>query len=115
MKRLYLTVFTLACVLLSHAPAYSQRRGKAVQARVVKGQVLTSSSLPQIRIRFDRKLKYVGSQKFVLYERAQAEQHFFVDAARAVAYLKGKGFGVGESVRFQRFVRSWTSRSATSS
>lgn len=167
LKRLFLTVFALACVLLSHAPSYSQRRGKAVQARVVKGQVLTSNSLPAIRMRFDRKLKYAGSQKFVLYERAQAEQHFFVDAdarghirrmymlqfegylpgidasysyetketvklggsdyivnvesvpsvaavlaqqpesdaARAVEFLKGKGYSVGESVRFQRFVR----------
>ncbi|HVF44878.1 MAG TPA: hypothetical protein VM936_17770, partial [Pyrinomonadaceae bacterium] len=118
---------------------------------------MTSSSLPAIRIRFDGKLKYVGSQTFVLYERARAEQHFFVeadaggrirrmymlqfegylpgieasydyeaketvklggadyvvnvesvpnveaalaqqpesDAARAVAFLKGKGYGVG--------------------
>lgn len=118
-------------------------------------------------MRFDKNLKYVGSQKFVLYERAQAEQHFFVDAdaggrvrrmymlqfegylpgidasysyeaketvklggveyivnaesvpnvaaalaqqpesdaARAVEFLKGKGYSVGESVRFQRFVR----------
>jgi hypothetical protein len=118
-------------------------------------------------MRFDKRLKYVGSQKFVLYERAQAEQHFFVDAdargrirrmymlqfegylpgidasysyevketvklggedyivnvesvpnvkaalgqqpesdsARAVAFLEGKGYSVGESVRYQRFVR----------
>lgn len=164
-----MSVFTLACVLFLHAPAFSQRRAasKAKQSRVVKGQVLTSSGLPPIRIRFDRGLRYVGSQKFVLYERAQAEQHFFVDAdasgrvrrmymlqfegylpgvdasysyeaketvklggadyivnaesvpdvaaalaqqpesdaARAVAFLKGKGYSVGESVRFQRFVR----------
>ena len=48
--------------------------------RAVKGQVLTSTRLPAIRMRFDKSLKYVGSQKFILYERAQAEQHFFVDA-----------------------------------
>jgi hypothetical protein len=27
------------------------------------------------------------------------------DAARAVEFLKGKGYSMGESVRFQRFVR----------
>lgn len=51
-----------------------------VQTRVVKDQVLTSTYLPSIRIKFDDRLKYVGSQKFVLYERAQVEQFFFVEA-----------------------------------
>jgi hypothetical protein len=167
LKRLLLTVFALACVLLAHAPAYSQRRAADEQTRVVKGRVLTSAKLPAIRMRFDKRFKYVGSQKFVLYGRAQAEQHFFVDAdarrrvrrmymlqfegylpgidasynyevketvklggmdymvnvenvpnvkaalgqqpesdaARAVAFLEGKGYSVGESVRYQRFVR----------
>jgi hypothetical protein len=169
MKRALLSVFTLACVLVAHAPAASQRRAvsKVVQTRGVKGQVLTSTYLPPIRIRFDKRLRYAGSQKFILYDRAQAEQHFFVDAdargrirrmymlqfegylpgidatynydaaetvrlggvdyivnaesvpnvaaalaqnpqsdsARAVEFLKGKGYSVGESVRFQRFVR----------
>lgn len=169
MKRATLSVFTLACVLSLHAHAFSQRRAssKAKPPRAVKGQVLTSTRLPAIRMRFDKSFKYVGSQKFILYERAQAEQHFFVDAdargrvrrmymlqfegylpgidasysyeaketvklggseyivtaesvpnvaaalaqqpesdaARAVEFLKGKGYSVGESVRFQRFVR----------
>lgn len=169
MKKILLPVFTFACLLFAHVPAHSQRRvtAAAKQTRVVKGHVLTSTYLPPIRIRFDRKLKYLGSQKFVLYERAQAEQHFFVeadarrhvkrmymvqfesylpnvdatydytpaetvtlggadyivnvenvpnvaaalaqmpqsDAARAVEFLKSKGYSVGESVRFQRFVR----------
>jgi hypothetical protein len=167
MKRALLLIFATTCVLLMHADASAQSRAADEQARVVKGRVLTSTKLPSIRIRFDKKLKYVGSQKFVLYERAQAEQHFFVDAdasgrirrmymlqfegylpgvdasynyeaketvklggvdyivnaesvpnvkaalgqqpqsdaARAVAFLEGKGYSVGESVRFQRFVR----------
>ena len=160
-------IFATACVLLVRVDASAQRRAAAVQTRVVKGQVLTSTYLPAIRVRFDRRFRYVGSQKFVLYERAQAEQHFFVDAdarrrirrmymlqfegylpgvdatysyearetvrlggeeyivnaesvpnvgavltqqpqsdaARAVEFLKGKGYSMGESVRFQRFVR----------
>lgn len=167
MKRALLLTFATACVLLAHPDAGAQSDAAAVQTRAVKGQVLTSTGLPPIRIRFDRRLKYVGSQKFVLYERAQAEQHFFVDAdargrirrmymlqfegylpgidasynyeaketvrlggvdyivnaesvpnvaavlsqqpqsdaARAVEFLKGKGYSMGESVRFQRFVR----------
>jgi len=48
--------------------------------RRVKGQVLTSTSLPPIRIKFDKAFKYVGSQRFILYDRAQVEQHFFVNA-----------------------------------
>lgn len=167
MKRALLLTFASACILLSQAHTDAQRRDADEQARVVKGQVLTSTSLPAIRMRFDKRLKYVGSQKFVLYERARAEQHFFVDAdargrirrmymlqfegylpgidasynyeaketvklggvdyivnvenvpnvaaalaqqpesdaARAVEFLKTKGYSVGESVRFQRFVR----------
>ena len=169
MKKLLLTVLALACVLLLHADASAQRRAAAgaERARAVRGHVLTSTHLPPIRIRFDKSFRYVGSQKFILYERAQAEQHFFVDAdarrrirrmymlqfegylpgvdakydyaaaetvrlggedyianaesvpnvaavlaqnpqsdsARAVEFLKGKGYSVGESVRFQRFVR----------
>jgi hypothetical protein len=169
LKRLLLTVFALACVLLAHADAPSQSRAeaRAKRTRGVEGQVLTSTYLPAIRIRFDRRFKYVGSQKFVLYDRADAEQHFFVDAdtqrhirrmymlqfesylpgvdaaynypatetvklggseylvnsesipnvaaalaqnpqsdvARAGAFLEGKGYRVGVSIRFQRFVR----------
>jgi hypothetical protein len=31
-------------------------------------------------VRFDQRFKYIGSQKFILYDRAQVEQHFFVHA-----------------------------------
>jgi hypothetical protein len=48
--------------------------------RKVKGQVLISSQNPAIRIEFDKGFKYVGSQSFILYDVAAAEQHFFVDA-----------------------------------
>jgi hypothetical protein len=50
------------------------------QTRRVKGQTLTSNSRPSIRIRFGKAFKYVGSQRFILYDRAQVEQQFFVDA-----------------------------------
>jgi len=48
--------------------------------RHVKHQLLTSTSLPPLRIKFDKAFKYVGSQSFILYDRAQVEQHFFVYA-----------------------------------
>lgn len=49
-------------------------------ARRVKGQVLTSTDMPALRLKFDSSFKYVGSQNFILYDVARAEQHFFVDA-----------------------------------
>src|SRR5438876_3384653 len=60
--------------------AQSANKPAATQTRRVKGRVLTSTSLPPIRIKFDKTFKYVGSQSFILYDRAQVEQHFFVSA-----------------------------------
>src|SRR5437660_12333609 len=60
--------------------AQSANKSAATQTRRVKGRVLTSTSLPPIRIKFDKSFKYVGSQSFILYDRAQVEQHFFVNA-----------------------------------
>jgi hypothetical protein len=48
--------------------------------RTVAGQVLTSKEMPAVQLEFDRAFKYAGSQSFVLYDVANAEQHFFVDA-----------------------------------
>jgi hypothetical protein len=47
--------------------------------RRVDGQVLISSRLPAVRLEFDRGFKYAGTQSFILYDVATAEQHFFVD------------------------------------
>lgn len=49
-------------------------------SRTVSGQVLTSKTTPTVRLEFDPAFKYAGAQSFVLYEVANAEQHFFVDA-----------------------------------
>jgi hypothetical protein len=48
--------------------------------RQVKGSVLSSKDTPKIRLKFDRKFKFAGSQEFVLYDRAKAGQYFFVEA-----------------------------------
>src|SRR6185436_16738677 len=50
------------------------------QKRSVKGQVLSSTELPAVRLRFSKEFKYAGGHDFVLYDVANAEQHFFVDA-----------------------------------
>jgi len=63
------------------ASSQSTNETNAVQqARSVKGQVLTSTEMPAVRLKFGKKFKYVSSQRFILYDVAQAEQHFFVDA-----------------------------------
>lgn len=49
-------------------------------SRKVDGNTLTSSDLPKIRLKFNKKFKFAGSHEFVLYDRAKAEQYFFVVA-----------------------------------
>ena len=49
-------------------------------SRTVKGQVLTSTEMPAVRLEFDKAFKYAGGHDFILYNVARAEQHFFVDA-----------------------------------
>ena len=50
------------------------------ELRTVSGQVLRSTKTPKVELRFDKQFKYAGSQDFILYDVARAEQHFFVDA-----------------------------------
>jgi hypothetical protein len=74
MRSLLLTVpiFVLAaaCLAQSNPPI----------TRTVSGQVLTSKDTPAVKLEFDKAFKYIGAQSFVLYDVANAEQHFFVDA-----------------------------------
>ena len=50
------------------------------QLREVKGQVLKSPTTPAVDLEFAKEFKYIGGHKFVLYDVANAEQHFFVYA-----------------------------------
>jgi hypothetical protein len=50
------------------------------QLRQVKGRIIKSKDLPAVELEFGKEFKYVGGHKFVLYDVANAEQHFFVDA-----------------------------------
>jgi hypothetical protein len=54
--------------------------GDKSSARSVKDQVLTSTEMPAVKLKLDKEFKYVGSQDFILYDVARAEQHFYVDA-----------------------------------
>jgi hypothetical protein len=46
--------------------------------RQVHGQTLTSKANPAVEITFDKEFKYVGGQRWDLYDVADAEQHLFV-------------------------------------
>jgi hypothetical protein len=155
-KNFVAILISLFCVAVS----FSQIK------REVKEQTLISEDVPKIKLKFDKKFKFAGSQKFVLYERAEAEQFFFVEAkdkkikrmymlqfenflpdakgvydydelqtvkiggldffanaetvpnveqvlkaapdsdvAKAVEFLKGKGYTLMKSLIYQRFVR----------
>lgn len=70
----------LACGQSSSVPKATNEAVNPQLARQVSKQVLTSTTMPAVRLKVDKNFKYVGSQSFVLYDVANAEQHFFVDA-----------------------------------
>lgn len=51
----------------------------AQAAGSVTGRVFTSTDAPPLRLKLEKKLKFVGSHDFALYDRAKAEQFFFVE------------------------------------
>jgi hypothetical protein len=70
------TVLALATVIF----AQTSSKPAPPVTRTVAGQVLTSKEMPAVRLEFAKEFKYAGGQSFVLYDVANAEQHFFVDA-----------------------------------
>jgi hypothetical protein len=76
---IHVTVLTVvACNRL--APQTQRAAETGQSSRTVNGQELVSTQQPAMRLKFDKAFKYVGAQSFVLYDVANAEQHFFVDA-----------------------------------
>ena len=63
-----------------HAQSLVTQQEVRTVTGMVAGQVLTSKGMPSVRMKFDQAFKYIGTQSFVLYDVANAEQHFFVDA-----------------------------------
>ena len=70
----------LACAQSVPSPPLKDANPNPPITRTVKGQLLTSPAIPAVKLEFDQAFKYAGSQSFVLYDVANAEQHFFVDA-----------------------------------
>lgn len=94
MKNLFLLAFMTLCVGLLNTSVCAQSIDKREtrQTRRVKGRILTSDSLPPVRIKFDKSFKFKGSQKFTLYDRAEAEQFYFVDADKQQGTLKNVAY-----------------------
>jgi hypothetical protein len=74
-------------------------------SRKVSGLTLTSDEAPRVRIKFDKGFKYVGGQSFVLYDVANAEQHFFVDAdargrVRRLYWVQFEGYLPGNTHKY---------------
>jgi hypothetical protein len=72
--------FTVAASLF--VVAFHGATGQAAPYAVAKGRVL-SQMQPAIELRIDTALAYVGSQRWILYNIAQAEQHLFVQRSAA--------------------------------
>lgn len=69
---LYTAVF--ACIAFARV---DRAIAQAVPYTATKGRV-ESAMQPQIRLDIDSALSYVGSQRWILYNVAQAEQHLYV-------------------------------------
>ncbi len=88
MKRLLACAAALICLLtLSELSGRATQENKPVTGGVraartfdAKKRELISTALPAVRIKFGKDFKYIGGQSFILYDVANAEQHFFVDA-----------------------------------
>ncbi len=70
----------LALALLVPALSLPEPAAELPLRRVMVDGAITSQSDPAATLEFERRFKYVGGQRFILYEVADAEQHFFVDA-----------------------------------
>ena len=78
-------VFLIAVGLGSEAtipnvPPTASVNRSTPKTRTVKDRTLTSPEMPAVRLEFSKPFKYAGGHSFILYEVANAEQHFFVDA-----------------------------------
>jgi len=76
--RIMLVLLLGLCALAGQSDVQSQ----TLPIRRIDGQTLASSNLPKVTLKFDKAFKYVGTQSFVLYDVANAEQHFFVEAGK---------------------------------
>lgn len=74
-------ILSFECIMMMMVLGVSSQQPEApTVTRTVKDNVLTSTEKPAVRLRFDNSFQYIGSQAFILYGVATAEQHFFIDA-----------------------------------
>src|SRR5438270_7009970 len=71
-------ILTLALITLSLLTQFVPGQTVTKPDRRVEKQTLVSETLPEIRLKFGKQFKFAGSQEFVLYEKAKAQQYFFV-------------------------------------
>jgi hypothetical protein len=76
MKRFLLSLFTSCAVFGSFAISAQTLK----PTRVVQGNALTSERDPGVRIELPKNVQYVGADRWVLYDVADAEMHIFVEA-----------------------------------
>jgi hypothetical protein len=73
---------TTILLALCGAVATGQAGAQTTPYTVTKGRIVPAMQ-PQIRLDVDTSLEYVGSQRWILYNVAQAEQHLFVQRSAA--------------------------------
>jgi hypothetical protein len=72
------TIVLAVCGAAANGPA-----GAQTNPYTVTNGHINSAMQPQIRLDIDTSLHYVGSQRWILYSVAQAEQHLFVQQSAA--------------------------------
>ena len=86
MKKWFARLLAISVVAVAAGAYYMHGRATQVPAdihrpeRSVNQQTLTSTHTPAVTMRFAPEFAYAGAQRFLLYNVASAEQHFFVDA-----------------------------------
>lgn len=79
MNGIFLLILAIAGNLYLASRTFAQPAVE-YQVRHVKGQVLYSAGLPPIQLWFAKSCSFAGSQEVTLFDRARAEQFFFVEA-----------------------------------
>lgn len=74
-----LWIISCLALLLSQS-VFGQPGIPSMPARNVEDNVLTSSALPEIRVKVDDSFSYIGKFDFVLKEMAYGERYVFVEA-----------------------------------
>jgi len=75
-----LRVILLSLLVAASALGQEKSAEKLPIRRTVTGQSVSSAQDPKVKLTFNRAFRYVGADRFNLYNVADAEVHVFVDA-----------------------------------